>query len=86
MQDLPEDLEIHHIVVNDWEVGVDVPQNVVLISIPSVLDPILARKGKHVLHAYTPGSGSYSLWEGLDRQSKAYKDLKEERSQLWALY
>ncbi|CAM6125241.1 unnamed protein product [Calypogeia fissa] len=82
--DLPADLEIHHIVVNDWDIGVDAPQNVVLISIPSVLDPKLAPEGKHVLHAYTPGTEPYHLWNGLDRRSEAYKQLKEERSEvLW---
>lgn len=30
-----EDLELHHIVVNDWERGVDAQQNVVLVSIAS---------------------------------------------------
>lgn len=48
------DPEMHHIVVNSWEGGVDTEQNVVLISIASVADPTLAPEGKHVLHAYTP--------------------------------
>jgi phytoene dehydrogenase-like protein len=48
------DPEMHHIVVNSWEGGIDTEQNVVLISIASVADPTLAPKGKHVLHAYTP--------------------------------
>ena len=30
-----EDLELHHIVVNEWERGVDAQQNVVLVSIAS---------------------------------------------------
>ncbi len=42
---LPEDLELHHIVVNDWGKGVDAPQNVVLISIASVVDPSMAPEG-----------------------------------------
>lgn len=82
MQDLPGDLEIHYIVVNDWAPGVDSPQNVVLISIPSVLDPSLAPPGKHVLHAYTPGTEPYNIWEGLDRKSAAYRNLKAERSEV----
>lgn len=83
-KDLPSDLGIHHIVVNDWSVGVDAPQNVVLISIPSALDSSLAPKGKHVLHAYTPGTEPYHLWDGLDRRSEEYKRLKRERSEvLW---
>ncbi|KAL4593755.1 hypothetical protein ACB092_M014400 [Castanea dentata] len=74
-----EDLGIHHIVVNDWERGVDADQNVVLISIPSVLSPDLAPPGKHVLHAYLPGTEPFGLWEGLDRRSTEYKNLKAER-------
>ncbi|KAJ7946563.1 Prolycopene isomerase chloroplastic [Quillaja saponaria] len=77
-----EDLGIHHIVVNDWERGVDSDQNVVLISVPSVLSPDLAPPGKHVLHAYTPGTEPFGLWEGLDRRSSEYKNLKAERSEV----
>ncbi|KAK9069633.1 hypothetical protein SSX86_011537 [Deinandra increscens subsp. villosa] len=79
-----EDLGIHHVVVNDWNRGVDADQNVVLISVPSVLSPDLAPPGKHILHAYTPGTEPFQLWEGLDRKSAQYKQLKAERSEvLW---
>ncbi|GAB2283695.1 hypothetical protein Dimus_018191 [Dionaea muscipula] len=79
-----EDLGIHHIVVNDWSRGVDADQNVVLISVPSVLSPDLAPPGKHILHAYTPGTEPSGLWEGLDRKSDEYKKLKAKRSEvLW---
>jgi len=81
-RDLPKDLPCHHIVVNDWEKGVTAEQNVVLISIPSLLDPSLAPTGKHIIHAYTPASEPYSLWEGLDRRSDTYQKLKVERSQV----
>ncbi|OVA03655.1 Carotene isomerase [Macleaya cordata] len=82
---IPEDLGIHHIVVNDWNRGVDADQNVVLISVPSVLSPDLAPPGKHVLHAYTPGTEPFGLWEGLDRKSSEYKSLKAERSEvMWS--
>ncbi|KAI3860992.1 hypothetical protein MKX03_026661 [Papaver bracteatum] len=81
---IPEDLGIHHIVVNEWDRGVDADQNVVLISVPSVLSKDLAPPGKHVLHAYTPGTEPFALWEGLDRRSTEYKTLKAERSEvLW---
>nr|QIW94442.1 carotene synthesis related protein [Dunaliella salina] len=80
-----DDLELHHIVVNSWDKGVDAEQNVVLISIASVMDPSLAPAGKHCLHAYLPATEPYALWEGLDRKSDEYKKLKEERSQvLWS--
>ena len=39
-------------------------QNVVLISIASVMDASLAPRGKHTLHAYVPATEPWSLWEG----------------------
>ncbi|KAI5661663.1 hypothetical protein M9H77_20986 [Catharanthus roseus] len=81
-QDIREDLGIHHIVVNEWERGVDADQNVVLISVPSVLSPDLAPPGKHVLHAYTPGTEPFGIWESLDRRSTEYKELKAKRSEV----
>ncbi|MBF2080039.1 MAG: NAD(P)/FAD-dependent oxidoreductase [Synechococcales cyanobacterium T60_A2020_003] len=82
---LSPDLACHAIVVNDWERGISAPQNVVLISIPSVLDPALAPSGKHAIHVYTPGNEPYQPWAGLSRQSDTYNALKEERSRpMWA--
>ena len=72
---LPEDLDIHHLVVNDWE-DLEAPQNVCIASIPTVFNPSLAPPGKATVHAYTAGNEPYSLWEGLDRRSQEYKDLK----------
>ncbi|XGB41457.1 MAG: NAD(P)/FAD-dependent oxidoreductase [Nodosilinea sp. LVE1205-7] len=83
-RDLPPDLECHYLIVNSWEPGVDAPQNVVAVSIPSVLDSSLAPPGKHCIHAYTPATEPYALWAGLDRRSDRYQQLKTERSQvLW---
>jgi phytoene dehydrogenase-like protein len=81
---LSPDLECHYLIVNDWECGVDAPQNVVAVSIPSVLDATLAPPGKHCLHAYTPATEPYELWNGINRNSDRYQLLKAERSQvLW---
>ena len=79
---LPEDLQMHHIFVKDWELGVDSPQNLCLVSIPSVIDPTLSPPGKHVIHAYTPGTEPYEIWEHLDRSSDEYKALKRARSEI----
>ena len=76
------ELACHYIVVNDWNLGVTAPQNVVLVSIPSLLDPSLAPKGKHAIHVYTPGNEPYALWEGLDRRSQEYALQKQARSQV----
>ncbi|KAK9814184.1 hypothetical protein WJX72_001911 [[Myrmecia] bisecta] len=79
-----DDLEMHHIVVNSWDEGVTAPGAVVLISIASVADPSLAPPGHHTLHAYLPASELFELWQGLERGSAEYLQLKEERSQvLW---
>ena len=77
---LPDDLACHYIVVNDWELGITAPQNLILISIPSVLDPSLAPPGKHTLHVYTPGNEPYELWQNLKRGTPEYEQQKEERS------
>ena len=82
-----DNVGLHHIVVNDWNLpgGVTAPDNVILISIPSVIDPSLAPPGKHSLHAYFPATELWAPWEGLDRKSEEYKNLKKERSKaLWA--
>lgn len=50
-----------------------------------MLSPDLAPPGKHVLHAYTPGTEPFELWEGLDRRSNEYKELKAQRSEVFLL-
>ena len=72
---LPEDLDIHHLVVNSWE-DLEAPQNVCIASIPTVFNASLAPPGKAVVHTYTAGNEPYSLWEGQDTHSKKYKQLK----------
>jgi len=81
-QGIRSDLACHYIVVNDWQKGVTAPQNVVLVSIPSVIDPSLAPPGKHVIHVYTPGNEPYSLWEGMSRNSQGYAQQKQERGEV----
>jgi phytoene dehydrogenase-like protein len=48
---LPRELMLNYVSVRSWERGVDAPQNVALISIPSVVDPSVAPPGHIVLHA-----------------------------------
>jgi phytoene dehydrogenase-like protein len=80
---LPEDLECHHLFVNNWA-NLAAEQNVCIASIPTVFDPSLAPEGKAVVHAYTAANEPWDLWQGLDTKSEAYKRLKEERSEcLW---
>ena len=80
--DLPSDLQCHYIIVNDWQQGVTAPQNVVVVSIPTVLDPSLAPPGKHAIHVYTPGNEPYELWQGMERNSEEYKLQKKARAEI----
>ena len=45
-------------VIRDWDgpEGVEDPRNIVLCSMPSLIDPTMAPEGKHVIHAYTPAT------------------------------
>ena len=72
--------------MRDWDgpEGVESPRNVVLVSVPSFIDPGLAPEGKHVLHAYVPATEPYEEWAGMDRNSEEYKAKKEEAADfLW---
>lgn len=52
---------------------IDAPQNMFIVSIPTVLDKSLAPEGKHLVHIYTAGNEPYKLWEGMKRGSQEYK-------------
>ena len=74
-------------VVRDWngQEGVESPRNIVLCSMPSLIDPSLAPEGKHVLHAYVPATEPYEEWAGMDRSSDEYKQKKDEAADfLWS--
>ncbi|MFN6562031.1 MAG: phytoene desaturase family protein [Nostoc sp. ChiSLP01] len=79
---LQPNLQCHYIVVNNWEAGITAPQNLVVISIPSVLDSSLAPPGKHMIHVYTPGNEPYAIWRGMDRRSKEYAEQKRSRAEV----
>ena len=81
-QGLRSDLACHYVVLNNWEMGVTAPQNLVAVSIPSLLDPSLAPAGKHVIHVYTPGNEPYDLWQGMDRRSEEYAQQKQVRAEV----
>ncbi|MEM9925191.1 MAG: NAD(P)/FAD-dependent oxidoreductase [Cyanobacteria bacterium P01_D01_bin.50] len=81
-RDISDDLQCHYIFVKDWELGITAPQNLVLISIPSVIESSLAPPGKHSIHVYTPGNEPYDLWQGMDRNSEEYRKQKETRAEI----
>ena len=82
---LPDGVGIHYSVILDDFADILADNNMVIISIPTALDPGLAPDGCHVLHAYYAADEPYEVWEGMDRRSDEYKALKEERAApLWA--
>jgi phytoene dehydrogenase-like protein len=72
-------LPIHHVWVGDWQRGITAERNVLVFSMPSVLDPALAPAGHQVLHAYSPANEPWEMWEGLEPGSAAYEARKHER-------
>ncbi|MCP9838387.1 NAD(P)-binding protein [Cyanobium sp. N.Huapi 1H5] len=74
-----DQLPIHHVWVGDWQRGIGAERNMVVLSMPSLLDPSCAPAGHQVLHGYTPANEPWELWQGLERGSAAYNALKRER-------
>lgn len=66
--------------MNDWT-DVTKEQNVCIASVPTVFDPSLAPPGKAQIHAYCAANEPFSIWEGLDRRSKEYQQLKASAPQ-----
>ncbi len=77
------DLPIHTIWVDNWAKGITAERNIAVFSIPSVLDPTMSPKGKHVLHGYTPANEPWEIWKDLKSNSKNYNDLKEQRCEIF---
>tara|TARA_Y100001968_G_scaffold333229_1_gene394840 strand:- start:3202 stop:4764 length:1563 start_codon:yes stop_codon:yes gene_type:complete len=69
---IPEGSHCHHLILNKWD-EMESEQGVSFISIPTLLDPSLAPKGNHIVHAFTPSS--MREWENLD--NKEYLKRKE---------
>ncbi|MCP9815643.1 FAD-dependent oxidoreductase [Synechococcus sp. GreenBA-s] len=74
-----DDLPIHHVWVGDWQRGITAERNMVVLSMPSRLDPSLAPAGHQVLHGYTPANEPWELWRDLEPGTAAYAALKAER-------
>ncbi len=69
-ESIPIDSHCHHLILDKWE-KMEVEQGVVFISIPTLLDPTLAPKGNHIIHAFTPSS--ISEWRTLNPSSYTQK-------------
>jgi phytoene dehydrogenase-like protein len=90
-----DEMEAHYTVMDrslagDGSVTNGVPDgpcgecNMIAVSNPCVIDKTLAPDGYMVVHAYGAGNEPFAVWDGLDRRSEEYKQLKEERAEvLW---
>ncbi len=76
-------LPLHHVWVGDWERGITAERNMVVLSMPSLLQPELAPAGHHVLHGYTPANEPWELWQDLEPGTPAYDQRKQERCQVF---
>ena len=80
---IPDDAPPQWTVVGpSWDGPIDKSGKVVVVSVPSKLDPSLAPEGYHVIHAYGAGNEPYDLWKEFEGKtnSKEYKAFKEERA------
>jgi len=81
---LPKPLTIHYSVILDDFSDICADRNMVIVSIPTILDRSLAPEGHHIVHAYYAADEEYQPWEGLDRRSPEYEALKSTRAaNLW---
>lgn len=81
-----ETLKPHYTVMDKGLLDVSpcAESNMIAVSNPCKLDPNLAPTGTIVIHAYGAGNEPYQYWQGMDRRSGEYKQLKEKRAQvLW---
>lgn len=74
----------NYVSVEDFNRGVNARDNVVLISVPSVIDDTVCPRGFAVVHAYCPATEPYAPWHSLRRGTSEYEEYKVERSAvLW---
>lgn len=74
----------NYVSVEDFKRGVDARDNVVLMSVPSVIDDTVCPDGFAVVHAYTPATEPYAPWSSLRRGTTEYEDYKVKRAAvLW---
>ncbi len=78
-----KNIPLHSIWVDNWSKGITTDRNVVVLSIPSTLDPTMAPANKHILHGYTPANEPWEKWENLKIGSEEYIKTKEERCSIF---
>jgi len=71
-QVIPDGVHCHHLLLEDWA-ELEAEQGVIFVSIPTLLDPSLAPKGRHIVHTFTMSDIRH--WQGLSPSS--YKAKKQ---------
>ncbi len=69
---IPNDSHCHHLMLNEWS-QMEAEQGVSFVSIPTLLDPSLAPRDRHIVHAFTPSS----MDEWLELSPRSYQDKKQ---------
>jgi prolycopene isomerase len=59
---IPPDTDCHQILLDDWT-ALEASGGTLFVSMPTLLDPSLAPRDRHIIHAFTPSW--MSEWEGL---------------------
>lgn len=80
-ESMPEKFPPQWTICSSWDHGIEARGNVVVVSVPTKLDPSLAPPGYHVIHAYTAGNEPYEEWEkfeGVKGDDPDYLRAKEE--------
>ncbi|GAQ80118.1 carotenoid isomerase [Klebsormidium nitens] len=70
---LPDDSDVHHMVLEDWS-KMEESYGTIFVSMPTMLDKSVAPKDRHIVHAFTPCW--IEEWEGLSPAD--YRQKKEQ--------
>ncbi len=70
---LPPATDCHHILLDDWH-QMEAEEGTIFVSIPTLLDPSLAPRDRHIIHAFTPSW--ITRWQGLTAQE--YQRQKQQ--------
>ncbi|MEO1094769.1 MAG: carotenoid isomerase [Cyanobacteria bacterium J06638_28] len=73
---IPPDTDCHQILLDDWA-ELETSGGTIFVSIPTLLDPSLAPRDRHIIHTFTPSW--LADWEGLSSQQ--YQAQKQALTQ-----
>ena len=68
---VPDGFYCHHLLLENWD-DLEAEQGVIFVSIPTLLDPLLAPEGRHIVHTFTMSDIRH--WD--DLEPKDYRAKK----------